>query len=146
MRCTLAGTVGTWLLAGAALTAADFWQEKDFTVWSAQQVEKMLTDSPWAKRVTVVVGSVREEALGGFQPGDSSPGGGAICLSTDCGAPGTEPAANRDASVSSAELTTAGFNSLWPAYVTGQAYLQMGEGEMAAAEFRKLLDHPGIVG
>ena len=44
------------------------------------------------------------------------------------------------------ELTTAGFNSLWPAYVRGLAYLQMGEGEMAAAEFRKLLDHPGIVG
>ncbi len=89
MRCTLAATVGTWLLAWAALTAADFWREKDFTVWSAQQVEKMLTDSPWAKRVTVVVGSLREEAIGGFQSGDSSPGGGAVCLSADCGAPGT---------------------------------------------------------
>ena len=37
-------------------------------------------------------------------------------------------------------------NSLWPAYARGLVYLQMGEGEMAAAEFRKLLDHPGIVG
>jgi eukaryotic-like serine/threonine-protein kinase len=46
----------------------------------------------------------------------------------------------------SAELTTAGFDSLWPAHVRGLAYLHMGEGEMAAAEFRKLLDHPGIVG
>ena len=39
-----------------------------------------------------------------------------------------------------------GFNMLWPAYVRGLAYLQMGEGAMAAAEFQKLLDHPGAVG
>jgi serine/threonine protein kinase len=38
-----------------------------------------------------------------------------------------------------------GFNSLYPAYIRGQAYLQMGEGREAAAEFQKLLDHPGIV-
>lgn len=76
MRCTLAGTVGFWLLAVAALTAADFWQEKDFTAWSAQQVEKMLTDSPWAKKVTIVTGSLREEPLGGFQAGGAGLGGG----------------------------------------------------------------------
>lgn len=39
-----------------------------------------------------------------------------------------------------------GFNSLYPAYLRGLAYLQMGEGRNAAAEFQKLLDHPGIVG
>jgi len=39
-----------------------------------------------------------------------------------------------------------GFNSLYPAYIRGLAYLQMGEGRLAAAEFQKLLDHPGIVG
>src|SRR5262245_35344399 len=96
MRCTFAGTVGTWLLAWAALTAADFWQEKDFTVWSDQQVEKMLTDSPWAKGVTVVVGSLREEALGGLQTGDASPGAGAVCLSADCGAPGISNSGNAE--------------------------------------------------
>jgi len=37
------------------------------------------------------------------------------------------------------------FNSLYPAYVRGQAYLKMGEGRLAAAEFQKLLDHRGIV-
>jgi hypothetical protein len=76
MRCTLAGTAGTCLLASVALTAADFWQEKDFTVWSAQQVEKMLTDSPWARKVTIVVGSLREGALDGFQGGGAGLGGG----------------------------------------------------------------------
>jgi eukaryotic-like serine/threonine-protein kinase len=38
------------------------------------------------------------------------------------------------------------FNSLYPAYIRGLAYLQMGDGHLAEAEFRKLLDHPGLVG
>src|SRR5262249_6587642 len=39
-----------------------------------------------------------------------------------------------------------GFNSLYPAYIRGLAYLQLGDGHKAAAEFQKLLDHPGLVG
>jgi tetratricopeptide (TPR) repeat protein len=38
------------------------------------------------------------------------------------------------------------FNSLYPAYIRGQAYLQMGEGRSASVEFQKLLDHPGLIG
>ena len=38
------------------------------------------------------------------------------------------------------------FQSLYPAYIRGLAYLQMGDGQQAAAEFQKLLDHPGLVG
>jgi serine/threonine protein kinase/Tfp pilus assembly protein PilF len=38
------------------------------------------------------------------------------------------------------------FNSVYPAYIRGLAYLQMGNGRMAAPEFQKLLDHPEIVG
>jgi tetratricopeptide (TPR) repeat protein len=38
------------------------------------------------------------------------------------------------------------FNSLYPAYLRGLAYLQMNDGRRAAIEFQKLLDHPGIVG
>ncbi len=38
------------------------------------------------------------------------------------------------------------FNSLFPAYLRGLAYLQMNDGPHAAVEFRKLLDHPGLVG
>ena len=45
---------GVWLLACAVLAAADFWEEKEFTAWSDRNVEKMMTNSPWAKRVTVV--------------------------------------------------------------------------------------------
>ncbi len=38
------------------------------------------------------------------------------------------------------------FNGLYPAYIRGMAYLQMGEGHLAEGEFQKLLDHPGLVG
>jgi len=78
MRDKLARSVGVgiWLLTSAVLTGADFWQEKPFTAWSAQQVEKMLTDSPWAKKVTALAGSLREGALGGFESSGAGPGGG----------------------------------------------------------------------
>jgi serine/threonine protein kinase/tetratricopeptide (TPR) repeat protein len=35
--------------------------------------------------------------------------------------------------------------SLYPAYLRGQAYLQLHQGTQAAAEFQKLIDHRGIV-
>jgi eukaryotic-like serine/threonine-protein kinase len=38
------------------------------------------------------------------------------------------------------------FNGLYPAYIRGLAYLQLGDGRLAAAEFQKLLDHRGLVG
>jgi len=35
-------------------------------------------------------------------------------------------------------------NALYPAYVRGLAYLQLGLGRQAAAEFQKLIDRPGV--
>jgi tetratricopeptide (TPR) repeat protein len=35
--------------------------------------------------------------------------------------------------------------TLYPAYVRGEAYLRAGDGERAATEFQKILDHRGIV-
>jgi len=37
-------------------------------------------------------------------------------------------------------------NSVYPAYLRGLAYLQMGKGALAAPEFQKVIDHPGVVG
>jgi eukaryotic-like serine/threonine-protein kinase len=37
------------------------------------------------------------------------------------------------------------FGGLYPAYVRGQAYVEVGRGREAAAEFQKVLDHRGIV-
>src|SRR5262249_13408175 len=76
MRGPLRTRVGAWLLFSAILTAADFWQEKPFTDWTAQQVEKMLTDSPWAKKITVVVGSLREGSWADSNPSGTGVGGG----------------------------------------------------------------------
>jgi hypothetical protein len=36
-------------------------------------------------------------------------------------------------------------SSLYPAYVRGQAYLLIGNGQAAEAEFQKLVGHPGLV-
>jgi len=38
------------------------------------------------------------------------------------------------------------FNSVYPAYIRGLAYLRLNQGRQAAVEFQKLLDHPAIVG
>jgi tetratricopeptide (TPR) repeat protein len=37
------------------------------------------------------------------------------------------------------------FGGGYPAYVRGQAYLEAGRGQEAAAEFQKVLDHRGVV-
>jgi eukaryotic-like serine/threonine-protein kinase len=34
---------------------------------------------------------------------------------------------------------------LWPAYIRGEAYLKLRQGSTAAAEFQKIVDHPGVV-
>jgi hypothetical protein len=39
-----------------------------------------------------------------------------------------------------------GDRTLYPVYIRGLAYLMAGQGQEAAAEFQKLLDHRGIVG
>ena len=83
MQRKLTGTLGVWLLACAALVAADFWEEKEFTNWSDREVQKMLTDSPWAKRVNIVMGGLLEEGNSrytgdgvGFGGGGGGGGGG----------------------------------------------------------------------
>ncbi len=39
---------------------------------------------------------------------------------------------------------TASFNYVYPAYIRGLAYLQLGDGRSAAAQFQKLIDNPGF--
>ncbi len=58
-------------MAGVVLVAADFWEKKDFTTWSDQEVEKMLEDSPWSREVTIRLGSMR-----GGRGGNDADGGG----------------------------------------------------------------------
>jgi tetratricopeptide (TPR) repeat protein len=41
---------------------------------------------------------------------------------------------------------TQSFDSLYPAYIRGLAYLELGDGPSAAGEFQKLTDNPGLFG
>jgi hypothetical protein len=39
-------------VAAVAVCAGEIWSSKDYTQWSAQEVNRLLTDSPWAKQVS----------------------------------------------------------------------------------------------
>lgn len=80
MSRRLVGTLGIWLLACAVLAAADFWEEKDYTSWSAEEVEELLTDSPWSREVSVVVRGVGSRIRG---PGGGAGGVGALRMDND---------------------------------------------------------------
>jgi len=56
-----------------ALWAADFWQAKPFANWDQKDIQKILTDSPWAKKVSVAMPG---RAGGGGGGGDVGGGGG----------------------------------------------------------------------
>src|SRR2546425_6422288 len=56
-------------LAGVAL-GQDFWIRKEYTQWSDEEVRKMITESPWAKDVTV---RAPASALGGRGRGSGAP-------------------------------------------------------------------------
>jgi serine/threonine protein kinase/tetratricopeptide (TPR) repeat protein len=58
----------------------------------------------------------------------------------------TEPAVPYELAVpGTAYYTGAFFGALYPVYVRGLAYSRMGRHREAAAEFQKILDHPGIM-
>ena len=66
-----------WLTACAVLTAAEFWEEKEFTDWSDREVQRLMTNSPWAKRITVVFPRPPRETINDRAPTARLGGGGA---------------------------------------------------------------------
>lgn len=72
------------LLAGFTLWAADFWQTKPFTEWTDKDLQKILTDSPWAKKASIplaggargIAGGIAETPGGGGRGGRGGGGGG----------------------------------------------------------------------
>jgi|ERR1700733_1640961 len=62
---------GLFLLFGFGLVAADFWQ-KPYTQWSDKDAAKMMTNSPWAKSVSVSMSGPG----GGAGAPPMAPGGG----------------------------------------------------------------------
>src|SRR5687768_9771522 len=43
----------TLAMTGAVAMAADVWDAKPFTQWSDKELEKVLTDSPWAGKASI---------------------------------------------------------------------------------------------
>ena len=68
------------LAACAVATAADFWEEKALTDWSDRDVRRMMSNSPWAKRITVVFPraprTAIDDSVRGAQRGRGGFGGG----------------------------------------------------------------------
>lgn len=78
------------LACSALLFAADFWKTKDASVWTDDEVSKMLSESPWAKAKTIQPEQTMQRrgmgrrggfgfpggGLGGGYPGGGYPGGG----------------------------------------------------------------------
>ena len=52
---------------------SEFWNKKDPSQWSSDEIEKLKTKSPWAKSVTI---SLRQSSSGGNGGGGGYPGGG----------------------------------------------------------------------
>src|ERR1017187_3291255 len=76
LQLSLAGS-----LCAVALLASDFWKTKDYTQWSSEEVTKVLTDSPWAKEITVSSGQQGQQRRSsggrrGGMGGGGYPGGG----------------------------------------------------------------------
>ena len=53
------GIFAVWICLSGSLLAANFWEERFFTSWSEEEIEQMLTDSPWSRKVTVVLDEPR---------------------------------------------------------------------------------------
>ena len=50
---TVRTVVALWALVCAAASAAAVWDSKPFTQWSDKEVEKLLSDSPWAGKAAI---------------------------------------------------------------------------------------------
>jgi hypothetical protein len=49
---------------GTVLTAAPFWQKKDFSQWTLKDAKRILSDSPWAKTVTLNLSKLATQTRG----------------------------------------------------------------------------------
>ncbi|HTQ54846.1 MAG TPA: hypothetical protein VMI94_10320 [Bryobacteraceae bacterium] len=81
-----------WLATGAAVQpwlrlyagSSDFWNKKEPAEWSSDEIDKLLTKSPWSREVTVSSaaasrgygGGTGDPGIGGGSPGGGYPGAG----------------------------------------------------------------------
>ncbi len=85
-RRSFASAFGTLPFFAAHAYGADSWQTRKPAEWDAKQIDKILSDSPWAKRVTVTLNA--SGAPGGGRGGRGGGGVGEL-PSSEPGAVGT---------------------------------------------------------
>lgn len=73
--CTVALLLSAAFLA-ATLSAADFWDKKEFVQWNDKEVERIFLNSPWSKKVSISVGPAMGAFAGGGGAGGRARGGG----------------------------------------------------------------------
>ena len=83
MKRTFLATFLVLGLGAATLYAADFWENKEFTGWSDKEVQKMVNNSPWARRLDISMGSgTRMRGAGGRRGGAGGMSGGTMSAET----------------------------------------------------------------
>jgi hypothetical protein len=77
MKHPLALTIVSLAAFAGLLSAADFWNSKPFSNWSEKETQKMLNDSPWAKKVSISMEGPTAPSIGGSAPRGGGGRGGA---------------------------------------------------------------------
>ena len=75
MRRMLLVAAGFIVFIGAPVVNAQIWEEKAFMTWSDDEVNEILTDSPWSRRVTISIAPTGGGG-GGRRGGGAGRGGG----------------------------------------------------------------------
>lgn len=83
----LLGPLSVAALAVATTFASSFWQEKPYTEWTEEEVNRLLTDSPWTQEIVVRVSGPASAVGMGRSTGQPTGQGGAQT------APGSTPTA-----------------------------------------------------
>jgi hypothetical protein len=118
---------GALSMCALSLWAADFWVSKPFTEWNDHDVQRMATNSPWAKQVNVIVsmgsggggrGRSRGNAAGDI--GDSGVGNGGADSGFGGAGGGGGGGRGRAGSTSSLEDGIGGANNSIPVTVRWQ--------------------------
>ncbi len=75
-RISIPTLVSSCLLCGTFLAAGDFWDEKPYEEWTRQEVQTIITNSPWSRRVEAG-GVTRGYDWGGLSRPETGGGPGA---------------------------------------------------------------------
>src|SRR5215469_6871787 len=85
-------------LSALTLCASDVWVAKPYTAWSDKDIRKIMTDSPWSRRVSVILDVILDGTLlrgRGSAPAPNGPGiaetGGGLGVGQSAPPPGAPP-------------------------------------------------------